>query len=291
MRIALTAALALLTLAPAGARACLNEMATDRAGRPYSSDGLVGASLVYALTHPYRDPKMDRFLIQETRKDPSFRNLNDIGVLLVRQGKLDAALRHFRTVERLFPGQPQTAANLGTALELAGQDKEALHWIRTGLQRNPREHYGSEWLHVRILEAKIAAAGNPAYFRNRSIAGIAFGPGLVPAFPRKLPNGNDGKPLLPSWLDSSLDYQLHERIGLVKAPDPVVANLLSDWATLHLSGGSMETAKALYELAATYGAPRDALMQRRIAHIDQVVAKAEKRPTPGEPDCRLCGWD
>lgn len=291
MRIATIAALALLMLAPAGAQACLNEMATDRAGRPYSSDGLVGASLVYTLTHPHRDPKMDRFLIKETRKNPSFGNLNDIGVLLVRQGKLDAALRHFRTVERLFPGQPQTAANLGTALELAGQDKEALHWIRTGLQRNPREHYGSEWLHVRILEAKLAAAGNPAYFRRHSIAGIAFGPGLVPPFPRKLPNGNDGKPLLPSWLDSSLDYQLHERIGLVKAPDPVVANLLMDWATLHLSGGSLETAKALYELATTYGAPRDALMQRRIAHIDRVVAKAEKQPTPGKPDCRLCGWD
>lgn len=291
MRIVMIATLALLMLAPAGARACLNEMATDRAGRPYSSDGLVGASLVYSLTHPSRDPEMDRFLIQETRKEPSFRNLNDIGVLLVRQGKLDAALRHFRTIERLFPGRPQTAANLGTALELAGQDKEALHWIRTGLQRNPREHYGSEWLHVRILEAKLAAAGNPAYFRRHSIAGVAFGPGLVPPFPRKLPNGNDGKPLLPSWLDSSLDYQLHERIGLVKAPDPVVANLLSDWATLHLSGGSLETAKALYELAATYGAPRDALMQRRIAHIDQVVARAEKRPTPGKPDCRLCGWD
>jgi len=291
MRTAMIAALALLALAPAGARACLNEMATDRAGRAYEVDGRVGESLVWSLTHPYRDAEMDRFLIEETRKEPSFRNLNNIGVLLIRQGKLDVAVRHFRTVEGLFPGRPQTAANLGTALELAGQDKEALHWIRTGLQRNPREHYGSEWLHVRILEAKVAAAGNPAYFRRHSIVGLVFGPGLVPAFPRKLPGGNDGKQLLPSWLDSSLEYQLHERIGLVAAPDPVVANLLMDWATLHLSGGSMETAKALYNLATTYGAPRDALTRQRIAHIDRVLAKAKKKPTPGEPDCRLCGWD
>jgi hypothetical protein len=49
------------------------------------------------------------------------------------------------------------AANLGTALELLGNKEEALHWIREGIRRNPQSHEGTEWLHAKILEAKIAA--------------------------------------------------------------------------------------------------------------------------------------
>ena len=62
----------------------------------------------------------------------------------------------FLALERRYPGHHETAANLGTALELAGHDAPALQWIRIGIRRNADEHYGSEWLHVRILEAKIA---------------------------------------------------------------------------------------------------------------------------------------
>jgi len=45
--------------------------------------------------------------------------------------------------------------DLGTAYELAGKNEPALRWIREGLRRNPNSHKGTEWLHVKILEAKI----------------------------------------------------------------------------------------------------------------------------------------
>lgn len=98
------------------------------------------------------------------------------------------------------------------------------------------------------------------------------GPGALHA--THLPAGNVGKPLDGWDLHLALSYQLHERTGFVKPRDPIVANLLHDWATLNLAGGLIENADVLYDLAVTYGARRDALMRNRQAYIKRVLAQA-----------------
>jgi hypothetical protein len=49
------------------------------------------------------------------------------------------------------------------------------------------------------------------------------------------------------------------RTGFFKPRDPIVANLLLDWATLNLACGPIENADALYDLAVTYGTKPDAI--------------------------------
>lgn len=270
---------AVLLLATPAADACINGLGTDHAGHRFIADWYTGEEMTQALSEQRQRRHMldrARTIAATARKQPDFANLTDLGVLLIYQGQYGAAIRHFLAIEQRFPGKHQTAANLGTALELAGYDEVALRWIRIGIQRNQDEHLRSEWLHVRILEAKIALSKNPDYLENRSVAGVAFEKTLVPSIPSAMPLGNDGKPVKPWELDRSLSYQLHERIQFVAAPDPVVANLLLDWATLNLAGGPLENADALYRQAVRYGARQDPLMRNRHGYIRRTLAQADR---------------
>lgn len=283
------AAAVLLCFQPA--MGCVNAIGTDHDGRRFHAGWDTGEQLAESINNPdARRYWLRRAsdIVAKARSTPSLDTLTDLGILLLYQGQPTQAIRLFLAIERRYPGHPETAANLGTALELAGHDATALRWIRIGIRRNADEHYGTEWLHARILEAKIAASRDPAYLDHHSIAGLAFAKVLVPSLPSRLPTGNTGKPVRPWDLHRALAYQLQERTTFVKPRDPVVANLLHDWATLNLAAGPIENADVLYDLAVTYGARRDALMRNRQAYIQRVLAQAgDVEPGDATP-CAIC---
>ncbi len=284
-----SACLAALLWAPL-ASACVNSPATDNQGRSFDPMEYTGETLVEEITTPrharnWLPPKEK--IIAEARREPSFDHLTELGVLLIHQGKYVDAARLFLAMERLFPGRYQTAANLGTTLELMGSDRLALRWIRIGMRRNPDSHWRTEWLHARILEAKIALAADSKAFEGRSVAGLVFDPVTVPPLPTAYPPGNDGKPVKPHEMNQALYYQLNERLQFVKPKDAVVASLLEDWATLNLAGGPVENAAALYPLAWRYGAPKTALAEARLRAAKRAMAKRE---TAGHETgyCTIC---
>lgn len=211
-----------------------------------------------------------------------------LGVRLVHQGRYPAAIRLFLAIERLHPGRHETAANLGTAVELMGRDTLALRWIREGIRRDAREHEGTDWLHARILEAKMALARDPHALDGRSVAGVTFVDTLLPPLPTSYPAGNDGRPVKPYELERAFSYQLRERLPFVPPKDAVVANLLMDWATLHLSGGSIEDAQAFYRLALRYGAHRRPLIDARLEYIAKTLAHSRRHPPGGLGHCPIC---
>ncbi len=274
--------------------ACINTVGTDRSGHRFMPGWYAGDALVEHLTwtgnthyRQFLDEDSLR-LAKAVRIEPDFRNHNDLGVNLIRQGRMVEAIRLFVAIEKRFPARPETAANLGTALELLGSNEIALRWIRIGIQRNAAEHEGTEWLHARILEAKIALKHDPRYLDNRSVAGVRFDGAVLPGLPKAYPPGNDGRPVSAHALNMALSYQLHERMMFVKPKDAIVANLLTDWATLNLAGGPVESAEALYPLAERYGAPRTPLVTARLAEIRRILASAKRRPDGPLGRCLIC---
>jgi len=273
------------------AQACINEVGTDRDGRALQTNDLVGLELVGHLQLNAVDWSREmttREAIRRVKARNDFGTRNDLGVALLRHGRTTAAIRLFLLNERLQPGRYETAANLGTALELAGNDAAALRWIRIGIRRNPHSHAGTEWLHARILEAKMAAAHDPARLREVSIAGVDFGTRDLPALPRNLPAGNDGEPVTVVELNLAFQRQLVERMGFVRPEDPVVANLLTDWATLNLAGGPLQTAVALYDEAARYGAAPTPRITAWHARAKRIVEASEDAQLPGSGRCPIC---
>lgn len=271
-------------------QACINAVGTSHQGKRFEPAFYVGDDLLEELTRKRAKSYWltdTHSIVTKAGTQPDFKHLTDLAIVLIYQGRYDSAIRLLLSLEKRYPGHHETAGNLGTALELAGHDRVALRWIRIGMQRNSREHFGTEWLHARILEAKLAAARQPGYLDTRSVAGVRFDNAIVPKIPKTMPLGNDGKPVAAWSLNLALNYQLRERMQFVEAPDPVVANLLLDWANLNLAGGPIESASVLYDLAFEYGAQRTSLLEARQQYIRDVESRAKAAESSGY-GCDIC---
>ncbi len=61
------------------------------------------------------------------------------GVEMIARGQYSESVARFHKQEAEYPGRYTTAANLGTAYELAGDLENALKWIAEGIRRNSKE--------------------------------------------------------------------------------------------------------------------------------------------------------
>ena len=256
--------------------ACLNEAGTTLGGQHVGVS--YGPDLLRDMfTHDgVGDTVADTpGIIATAKQRGDFASLNDLAVATIRLGRADAGARLLESLERRWPGRYETATNLGTAYELLGRNDDALRWIREGIVRNPSSHVGTEWVHVRILEAKLAAAGQ-SLSPDASVLGLDFGGDTAPRRPARLPAGNDGDTVNLWELAQGLRIQLQERTSLVPAPDPVVASLMLDLATLEMLAGSVENAEVVYDFATAYGATRTPLLAARRAALAEAVERGEE---------------
>jgi hypothetical protein len=184
------------------------------------------------------------------------------------------AIAILESIERQHPGEYVVAANLGTAYELAANDREALRWITEGIRRNPESHYGTEWLHVRILEAKIALAADPAWLETHTVLGLDFGTAAAPKTPSRWPDGQDF-----GSTARALEYQLRERTGFVKPPDPIVGELLAAYANLIAIEHTIESALPIYDLALQYQPAHAATIKEHRDHLAERANARERRDT------------
>lgn len=268
--------IALLAAAPA--LGCINEFGTGtnlqaqlfplREGTPTPEE------FVEKLAGPARNWSA---LIQERQKHlgpaASFEARNDYAVALDHLGRHKEALAIFEQLERERPGTYTVATNLGTTYELLGRNDEALVWIKEGVRRNPQSHMGTEWLHVKILEAKRAIQRDHRWLETNSVAGASFGSGKaleVGPPPRDFLGRERSLP----ELQTALQVQLHERLQFVKAPEPIVGDLLFDLGNTVATTLAVEHAVKVYELAEVFGAERKVFRQRKW-HMNTLLWKAK----------------
>ncbi len=271
------------------ASACINETATNNRGEQFNVDRYAGENLRLRLnTLKYKDffIELSGEVVADAKKEPSFENLNNLAAVLIRHGRLPAAVKLLEFLERKYPGRYQTAANIGTAYELMGRNEDALKWIQEGIKRNAFDHHGTEWLHVHILKAKLGQI--PKAAPGHSILGLDFGNAVMPGRPTGLPVGEDGKPRSLFSVGLALRYQLIERIEFIAAPDAMVAGLLLDWANLELLAGSVESAGVLYDTALRYGSAERQIIGLRKAQVGKILAQRKGKQISGEVQCELC---
>jgi tetratricopeptide (TPR) repeat protein len=188
---------------------------------------------------------------ESLRGSTSFDGRNDYAVALMYLGRADEAVALLQKLETEKPGDYSVAANLGTAYELSGQNELARKWIHEGLRRNPDSHFGTEWLHLAILDAKIQQQANPKYFDQHSVLNVDYRTLKTGALEMQI---GDEKHRLHD-LTEALRYQLVERLKFVKGKDPAVASLLFDYAAIEAGTATLESAISLLQLAAEYGYP------------------------------------
>lgn len=167
--------------------------------------------------------------------------LSDKGYVLIISKKYQEALEVYFQIEKIKPNRYSTASNIGTIYELLGKNKEALDWINKSIRINPKSHKGSEWIHSKILEAKIKGE---KYITSDFLINI---------------NSDDNRILLRlskskrKELINALYYQLNERISFIKDKDKIIAQLLFDLANLLVADGNSSDAIIIYIKAEEYG--------------------------------------
>lgn len=181
-------------------------------------------------------PRQKLHYFQESLSDKEQENNITKAVLLMLDGNYEVSIQQLLIEEKVHNKSYEVATNLGTAYELSGDNVNALKWIQEGINRNPDSHYGTEWLHVKILETKLKLQDNPVYLKSHHV--IDF---------------NEYAYEDPRYIKDIL-YQLRERMLFVKPKDTVVADLLYSYALANANdGGFLEYSIDLLELSEEYG--------------------------------------
>lgn len=182
--------------------------------------------------------------------------LSDKGVLLILLKRYEEAIKLYLEIEKIESHRYSTASNLGTAYELNGDNEKALEWIKKSLEIEPLSHNHSEWIHVKILEAKIKGE---EYITTSFLLNTDFGKDAAPK--TTLENAELLK------LRHELFFQLNERVTFIKEDDKVVAQLLFDLGNIAFLLGFREEAKNDYLRAKEYGY-NEKLIEERINELN-----------------------
>lgn len=264
----------ILWLSIPASQACAWTYGTNKEGRRARNNGVhsIKGILRRSMDTDLREEGVK--LEMALRNSTSFEDRNDYAVALMYLGRSKEAVPILEKLESEIPGRYETAANLGTAYELAGNNAKAKHWIEEGIRRNPDSHDGSEWLHVQILRTKLKLMDDPAWLQKHSVLNLDY---------RALQSGAtnitiEGTPHAVHTLLRDLEYQLSERLKFVKGTDPVVASLLYDYGIILAGTAALEPAGELLKMAGEYGFPReriDPLLAEysRITTIAQIKRK------------------
>ncbi|HEY1784515.1 MAG TPA: hypothetical protein VGG30_03165 [Pirellulales bacterium] len=150
----------LVGMLPTVAMACLHkykEEQQDEASKRAAAERQHGDQYISGLL-PSQGNVPSPDTLEQSRlaaENGDFRARSDYAVALVRHGELPQAIEILKAVDEQRPGEYIVAANLGTAFELAGDDRQALEWITTGLHRDPHSQTSTEWLHEKISKPSL----------------------------------------------------------------------------------------------------------------------------------------
>lgn len=200
---------------------------------------------------------------------------SDYALQLMKSGKNDSALLILQKWIQIYPDEYNLNANLGTAYELAGKNDSALKYIQRDVEINPKSHGGSEWIHVKILQAKVASKGNASWFQNHTILDSSD-------FTKGKENPNRSFYTLQSSI-GQLNYQIKTRLPFTPAPNRVMANLLRSMADEEVRNGTFENAFLCYLYAIEFE-PSAILQTRDKRKIKTIIQRRSELDIPGLPD-------
>ncbi len=201
-------------------------------------------------------------------RDYNYKAHSNYALLLSQIGKVKEALEILERLNQEHPNEYILMANLGTLYELNGKNQEALHWIQKAIQKKPDSHYGSEWIHVKILEAKLNIQKDVNWLKNNHVIDVS-------RFKVKPLTENDLKEL--AKLEEHLNYQLHERVPYTPSPDPIVFQLLMDLGDL-IMNNDLRSSHVAYSFAVIFAgeAQEKAQAQTKMMEAEFLISKYNK---------------
>lgn len=218
-----------------------------------------------------------RLFIKNAPQD--YKHWSDLSVNFLKIGKVDSALNILAPLAKKHPQEYNIAANLGTAYELKGKLDSALKYISRGYELNPKSHMGSEWVHVKILEAKIKDKKQPGWIKRKPILTQEE---LIKRLDteRRYEAGS---------VNGDVFYQVRTRAPFTPAPNKVLKNILVSLGEFNKNHGTYENALMCYVYAMKFE-KEDVYALRKIKNkIRQLNKKRAEHPNSREIDDAFIG--
>lgn len=229
-----------LALLPAIGKACFNDFVHDSTGQTHIHDDLEMLRYPRNFDFSGLDKKIKK---SEAKELKTYKDSSDYAVLLAKRGFVFRSLAILKELGRKYPDNYVIAANLGTSYELAGKNDSAIKWIRHGIKLNANSHQGSEWVHVKILEAKLALQLDANWLDKNKVLGLK-GKAEV-----KQPELEHRESF--STIERHVIYQLNERLPFMSPPDQLMSSVLEELAEYE-SAAALEVSLLHYQLALEY---------------------------------------
>lgn len=200
------------------------------------------------------DTLLSRILIEDFEKgrpDFNFEDSSDIAIHLSHLERFEEGLELMKIIYKSHPDEYGVVANLGTFYELNGELDSAHYYIKKSIDINKDAHQGSEWVHLKILRAKMAIEKDPDWILSHNVLDLKF---------NREPNDND-------YDDNGLDidyelsqvmWQMVERIPFTPEKDLLIANIFKAAGSSYEQTISMKDGFICYQIAMQYD-PEDQL--------------------------------
>jgi len=195
--------------------------------------------------------------------------LSDYSICLMKLGKPKEALALLCEIYKHYPNDYKIAANIGTAYELNNMPDSALKYIKRDIELNPKDHFSSEWVHVKVLETELALRKDPNYLYKHTVLELSE------------KQKND------SAIFYQVFYQVDERFPFSPSPNEIMASLFMDLADMMANLKSIEYARAYYHISKDYFGNQSPETPRKIKQMDSLIKNywsvEPKEFIPGEP--------
>lgn len=201
------------------ANACLNIFAIDSAGRVHLLEHYFFIPLDFKKTEVFENIK--KLEKKFSKGDLDYKNISDYGVYLLMAGNYTEGLRLFTALLQKHSDVYEIRANIAVAYELNGRFDSAYYWEKKALELQPGAHENTEWIHLKILEARIKTAADSNWCLANNVTGIY-----------DLVKTNYTLPINEHWKSTQLfeDFitQLTERFPFTVAEDRVMGKLMME---------------------------------------------------------------
>lgn len=241
---------------PHSSNACINIYAVDSSGQSHFITHRFFSNI--SFNQKVIAERLKGLQVQFGKKNYSKENISDYGAYLLMAGKTEEGLTLFRALSTKYPDVYAINANTAVAYELAGNIDSAYYWEKRAIAIDPKAHQQSEWLHLKILEAKLQLAKDPDWCLANTVTNIDE------LFDKEPANRDE-------FLEA-FGHQLSERLPFTYGEDRAFGKMLYEFgnayqtASIYRSYYCYAMAKHFYPALATVTDPK---MQR----IQQVYAK------------------
>ncbi len=217
-----------------------------------------------------KDVSIKEFLLQ-IENDKSIEPLAK-GISYLLSNKPEKAIKILLEESKIKGDAYEISANLAVAFELSGDLQKSIEWQEKALKIDPDSHGGTDWLHLLLLEIKLAKLNKLKNINFKSILKSNKQDKIDGSIKSvNFPISKRIKNVSNNDIYFAIDYQLSERLFFIKEKDDEVSELFNIISYYEFNSKLAEESLILKELSKHYATTATPELDKDISSLKRFV--------------------